>query len=507
MNSRLGVGATPGTRFTRAWRDGGLRSALGKAVRVLCAPVLEAGSVRFYSKGVDAAPPAAHPRRDIEIEQATKAMADQLLMDRADRERVAAEIQQRFARGDRCVVARDRGGRVVHTRWLATGPTHIPELGRYVVPVDGQWYMYDGYTRADARGQGVDGAVRAAVFRLAQAAGAHEVISYVLGSNRPGLKAAEKWQRPLGQIRFVRVFGTWSLVFGRRRVDGRAALMSGAQIERETQLHAVRADALKSWFESWLSEPAQKHSTGYSALPDAYFLSAAGHIVETLKLDPASDEVLDVGCSSAVLSRHVAPSCRRFTGVDATEGLVAAIKPGSVRTASGEAAAFLAADGRHLPFPSGSFSKVYCTGVIHMLPSQDDALKVVDECIRVCRPGGDVLLGAVPDVAKRAADRRLRWRRAGLNGKLKIVAAALTPRPMRRALRTLRITPGFALTFLEFDMRELRARYEARGFRCQLLDYSDDYWSEDFRTTRTNLLITRAAAGEAVSKEQAQAAR
>jgi ubiquinone/menaquinone biosynthesis C-methylase UbiE len=135
-----------------------------------------------------------------------------------------------------------------------------------------------------------------------------------------------------------------------------------------------------------------------------------------------------------------------------TAGLVADIPHGTITTGGGEPAVFSAADGRALPFAAETFDKVYCTGVIHVVPDRTDAVRIVDELVRVCRPGGTVLVGAVPDEAKRGAEFALLWRRADLRGKLRLAVAKLVPATVRRHLRRSLRRPEQEVAFLKFDL-------------------------------------------------------
>jgi SAM-dependent methyltransferase len=208
--------------------------------------------------------------------------------------------------------------------------------------------------------------------------------------------------------------------------------------------------------------------------------------------------VLDLGCSSALVTRWVAPRCKRLVGADFIPGLLADGRRDARRAAAAGAACavppVLAADGRRLPFPGASFTKAYCSGVIHTLPSREHGTRLIDELVRVCRPGGVVLVAAVPDVAKRWRGIRAAWRRAGLAGRAELFASVALPRPIKRAGKSLlrKVAPGprwESLVYLEYDLERLARDLERRGLRCRVLDFPDRCWSEDFRETRSNLLI------------------
>ena len=74
-------------------------------------------------------------------------------------------------------------------------------------------------------------------------------------------------------------------------------------------------------------------------------------------------------------------------------------------------------------------------------------------------------------------------------------------RPMRWAMpaslrrlgrRGLRRPAAGPPAFLDYDLRAIARALEARGLRCRVEDFPADYWSTDFRSTRSNLLITVA---------------
>jgi ubiquinone/menaquinone biosynthesis C-methylase UbiE len=255
---------------------------------------------------------------------------------------------------------------------------------------------------------------------------------------------------------------------------------------------ATRAADWHSWFEGWLSEPLAKRSIGFHELPEDAFQAMAEHIRSTLSLDPSRDLVLDLGCDSALVSRHVAPHCARLVGVDFIPGmLLDAQRRRTSNTAAPANLCFAAADGRSLPFPSRTFAKAYCSGVIHTLPRHADGLAMILELVRVAKPGGRVLIAAVPDVRKRWRAVREAFRLGGVREKAHIVAAMALPASVKRLVRRLlaRWLPPAPLVYLEYDLCEVKALLEDRGLACAIADYPRDFWSRDFQRTRSNLLI------------------
>lgn len=101
-----------------------------------------------------------------------------------------------------------------------------------------------------------------------------------------------------------------------------------------------------------------------------------------------ASRVLDVGCGPGAITAELA---RRFpraqiTGVDMSEARLAAARERFAGLPNAEARLGEAAD---LPFPTKSFDLVYCRFLLEYAVAPQD---VVREIVRVCRPGGRVLL-------------------------------------------------------------------------------------------------------------------
>jgi SAM-dependent methyltransferase len=253
-----------------------------------------------------------------------------------------------------------------------------------------------------------------------------------------------------------------------------------------------RIEFFQSWFEGFVDKPMSMRSNGTCALPPEYFAATAEFISEALGLDAAADSVLDVGCDSAMVSRLVSPRCRRFVGVDFIPGMLAQIPREHLRTGGG-AAGLAAADGRFLPFRSDVFMKVYSSAVIQTLPSHADGVRMIEEMLRICRPGGAVLIANIPDAAKHGVAVREVLRHGRPGEKLKTLLSLAAPRWAKDLLHRLGVRPT-AMVLLEYDFAGLKKTFEARGFRCEILHLPESYTSQDFRLTRSNLLIRVPAA-------------
>src|SRR5215207_8611968 len=98
-------------------------------------------------------------------------------------------------------------------------------------------------------------------------------------------------------------------------------------------------------------------------------------------------DVLEVGCGSGIAAQMFAEAGARLTAVDLTPWAVATTR--RRLDAFGLNADVLEADGEALPFADSSFDIVFSWGVIHHSSDMDRALR---ELVRVCRPGGELVL-------------------------------------------------------------------------------------------------------------------
>ena len=196
-----------------AHRDLGVRGVASRIVRRAAAPIVKWGAITFFERPL--APlhsglefPAA---QGVFVRQLTESDLDSML-DGGDPDQDAGTLEQRFRRRDRAFGAIDTTGRICHVRWVSATRVHIPEIDRDIVLHPQQAYFYNAYTRHDARRRGIDGLVRRALFETLRTEGFTRVCSYVRRDNVPGLRAASRWQRPAGTIRYIAVRGRKPIV-------------------------------------------------------------------------------------------------------------------------------------------------------------------------------------------------------------------------------------------------------------------------------------------------------
>ncbi len=98
------------------------------------------------------------------------------------------------------------------------------------------------------------------------------------------------------------------------------------------------------------------------------------------------DIVLECACGTGALSRYIAPACRKLIATDLSRGMLKRTAKkcrgyGNVKVRRADIAGLKCRDNR--------FDKVVAGNVIHLL---DDPAAAVRELVRVCRPGGKVII-------------------------------------------------------------------------------------------------------------------
>jgi GNAT superfamily N-acetyltransferase len=200
-----------------AFRDGGAGHAACTVAKKIVSPLLQAGYIMFFQR--DLLNYSRKPSKASSIRLTTLDKQDCALLafSRADNPQVVQRAMERFSKGDKCFVALSETDEIAHSRWVSTNNTYIPELQMNTRPGPKQAYMYDGYTKPEYRGKGVDGAIRNFIFDTMKDLGCESVYSYVRSDNPVGLRAAERWQNPLGKVWYLQLREGAPLVFGLRQ--------------------------------------------------------------------------------------------------------------------------------------------------------------------------------------------------------------------------------------------------------------------------------------------------
>jgi 2-polyprenyl-3-methyl-5-hydroxy-6-metoxy-1,4-benzoquinol methylase len=142
------------------------------------------------------------------------------------------------------------------------------------------------------------------------------------------------------------------------------------------EMEMVKQHYIETERYDWVIEP--KH------LSKMYHGRRAKETVKVIKRHFAGESILDVGCGTGLITRHLA--AERVVGLD--------INPWAIERARGHCpdAEFVTGDAENLGFETSSFDMVVCTQALEHLPRPGDAVK---EAHRVLRNGG-FYIGSVP---------------------------------------------------------------------------------------------------------------
>jgi SAM-dependent methyltransferase len=129
-------------------------------------------------------------------------------------------------------------------------------------------------------------------------------------------------------------------------------------------------------------------SAGFFADLDQYHFEKLHHLLRLVDFDGyRGRRVLEVGCGAAVdLARFVRGGAVAV-GVDVAESAIALAQKNLALQST--RAGLVVADGEDLPFPGDLFDLVYAHGVVQY--TSDDR-RLVEECHRVVKPGGTVII-------------------------------------------------------------------------------------------------------------------
>lgn len=133
----------------------------------------------------------------------------------------AETFAARLSDDTHCFLVSD-GETLLHASWVTTAGAWTRELRAYLVPPAGDAYIYESFTRSDARGRGVYPFALAHILEWGASNGIARVWVAVEEHNPPSLRA-------VGKAGFQEAFRLpFSRSFGRLRIDAATGLHAGA---------------------------------------------------------------------------------------------------------------------------------------------------------------------------------------------------------------------------------------------------------------------------------------
>lgn len=105
------------------------------------------------------------------------------------------------------------GDELLHASWVTTGAAWTREIAAYIVPPERDAYVYESFTRPEARGRGVYPFALRGICAWGAEAGVERVWVGVESGNAPSLKAIRKAGfEPAYEMRYGRRLGRLTLV-------------------------------------------------------------------------------------------------------------------------------------------------------------------------------------------------------------------------------------------------------------------------------------------------------
>ncbi|WKD24685.1 class I SAM-dependent methyltransferase [Pseudoalteromonas sp. KG3] len=124
---------------------------------------------------------------------------------------------------------------------------------------------------------------------------------------------------------------------------------------------------------------------------DELWQALTDDVEKKLSFSVKGNNVLDVGCGNGLLLSKLLSNCTGCSGVDYSEVMIEEAKKLLPM------GCFYQSEANNLPFEKHQFDRVLSYSIFHYFPSYDYALSVIKEMIRVCKPGGVILIGDVLD--------------------------------------------------------------------------------------------------------------
>jgi ubiquinone/menaquinone biosynthesis C-methylase UbiE len=139
-------------------------------------------------------------------------------------------------------------------------------------------------------------------------------------------------------------------------------------------------------------------SSRYAVISEKVIRNIEKDIVSKLQLN-AKDALLDLGCGTGLISINISRYVKKITGMDLGHNVL--LRAGKNFKAADRCIELIQGDITSLPFKDKAFDKVLCYGVVMCFHDYNDFKNALSEMLRVCRLGGKILIGDIPDIKKK----------------------------------------------------------------------------------------------------------
>ncbi|HEX7670744.1 MAG TPA: metalloregulator ArsR/SmtB family transcription factor [Polyangiaceae bacterium] len=207
--------------------------------------------------------------------------------------------------------------------------------------------------------------------------------------------------RRKGQQSFYALAGETLPTVARALLDEAAKSTDATLDGDQVRLHELEAERREGLPESVADELERYYSPGRT------WQSLAVGLAALLKLG----DVLDVGSGDGAAASSLAPYCSSLTCIDTNARMIEAATERLARFPNVHA---LVADAHHLPFEAASFDAVL---VFHTLTYAENPARALEECARVLRPGGRLVVLCLDEHRQREVTAPYGERHAGFSSR------------------------------------------------------------------------------------------
>lgn len=151
----------------------------------------------------------------------------------------------------------------------------------------------------------------------------------------------------------------------------------------------MKGDFIKRYWEEQAKKHKQKHVASWG---DRFMIDLE---IESIgKYISSKTKVLDAGCANgySTIRQLKAHKLKPITGIDFAENMIRQARLAKKRLRLGPVISFEVGDIRSLDFEDKTFDIVYTTRTIINLPAWNQQKRAIDECLRVTKKGGKVIL-------------------------------------------------------------------------------------------------------------------